>query len=296
MILDIFDRPIAFHRSLVSVVGSITGALLLSQAIYWQRRCKSDDGWFWKTQKDWEEETGMSRREFDTARKACEGILLSDRRGVPAKLFFKIDENALQTRLAESAKLDCPKAPNRLGDTSQTTIRESTSETTSIVPPSAGDAKAAAEADRKKRHTDFIDLWTKSYEAKFKRAYVFNGGRDGRAVKDVLSATKMSASVLADLAWRAWHSKGREFWNCERAITIAYFASHLNEIVSELGFAIQPPTSGAGEDDHEARYGFQRGSVPLSKRPPPFEDEAGADIGQSEYEKRFPLNLYDHDK
>lgn len=164
-----------------------------------------------------------------------------------------------------------------------------------IKPSSTPDKAADAESERKKQHPKFIDLWTKSFKSKFGRDYVFNGGRDARAVKDMLSATKHTAEYLADLAWRAWQCRGKQFWNCEKAITIHYFAAHLNEIMAELGVAVTTPGAN-GEDDHEARYGFPRGSIPLSQRPPPGEDGAGNRIGADEYEKRFPLSLYDHDK
>ncbi|MCI0653669.1 MAG: hypothetical protein L0Y39_04225, partial [Methylococcaceae bacterium] len=59
---DLLDRPIAFHRSFVQLTGSVTAALVLSQAVYWQRRVSEDhDGWWYKTRSQWIEETGLSR-------------------------------------------------------------------------------------------------------------------------------------------------------------------------------------------------------------------------------------------
>jgi len=137
---EMLDRPIAFQRILVEITHSITGALLLSQAIYWQKRSETE--WWYKIQQEWEEETGMGRRELETAKIACKGILECERRGVPAKCYYHVDGEALktslravQTRLAESAKLDCTKAPNKSGGISQTTIEETTSETTTPITP-----------------------------------------------------------------------------------------------------------------------------------------------------------------
>jgi hypothetical protein len=155
--------------------------------------------------------------------------------------------------------------------------------------------KAAAEEDRKKRHTEFIDKWTKSHKAKFGREYIFNGGRDGKAVKEMLTISKMTPDQLVDLAWRAWRSFGREFFHCKKAVTIAYFASHLNEVMSELGVEHESPRDSI-EDDHEAKHGVPRGAIPLSQRPYPGQDEHGNNIGTGEWEKRFPLTLYDHEK
>ena len=50
------------------------------------------------------------------------------------------------------------------------------------------------------------------------------------------------------------------------------------------------------EDDHEARYGYPRGTVPLSQRPPPGEDEKGNEITPDDWEARFPIHIYDQDK
>ncbi|MGH8671897.1 MAG: hypothetical protein ACREUA_07660, partial [Burkholderiales bacterium] len=66
------DDVIAFHPRLVTLTGRITSALMLGQAIYWTRRYlrhhPERDGWFWKTQREWNVETGLSRKEQETAR------------------------------------------------------------------------------------------------------------------------------------------------------------------------------------------------------------------------------------
>jgi hypothetical protein len=96
-ILDCFDRPIAFHRCFVTLTGSVMAALMLSQAVYWQKRSKHEDGWWFKTRDDWTEETGMGRREQEGARKKLRnlGLLQEDLRGVPATLWYKVDETKL---------------------------------------------------------------------------------------------------------------------------------------------------------------------------------------------------------
>lgn len=77
--LKLLDRPIAFHRCFVDLAGSVTAALVLSQAIYWQKRILEDrDGWWYKTRSEWMEETGLSRRQQETARKCLKqlGVLV----------------------------------------------------------------------------------------------------------------------------------------------------------------------------------------------------------------------------
>lgn len=130
--LEFLDRPIAFHRSFVRLGIGVTGALLLSQALYWSKRTKDSERWFYKTQDEWSEETGMSRREVDTARGKLRklGILLEKKQGVPCRLHYKINEPTLiglleQTSLAESARLDVTKEPNSVAQKRQT-ITENT--------------------------------------------------------------------------------------------------------------------------------------------------------------------------
>lgn len=97
--LQLVDRPIAFQRSFVRLGVGITGALLLSQIVYWQNRM--DGQWFYKTQADLEEETGLTRYEQEGARKklvSC-GVLEEARRGIPAKLYFRINQLRLEELL-----------------------------------------------------------------------------------------------------------------------------------------------------------------------------------------------------
>lgn len=97
--LQLVDRPIAFQRSFVRLGVGITGALLLSQIVYWQNRMEGQ--WFYKTQADLEEETGLTRYEQEGARKklvSC-GVLKEEKRGIPAKLYFRVNQERLEELL-----------------------------------------------------------------------------------------------------------------------------------------------------------------------------------------------------
>lgn len=147
----------------MDITGSVTAALMLSQLVYWtNHKIRAGDAnlWVFKTRDDWTEETGLTRREQETARKALQarGLAHEQLKGVPAKLHFKINHEALRKALDtppsqlarkrptswhESAQLDgtkapnkkarfvpSAKAPNRLGG-KRPTYTEITSETTS---------------------------------------------------------------------------------------------------------------------------------------------------------------------
>ncbi len=130
---DTVDRPIAFHPVFAKLTGSVAVGLLLSQAVYWTKRATSG-GWFFKTIKQWEEETTLSRHEQETARKALRRFSFwhEERRGVPARMYYRVDmavlynvllsiagsrksglksnnkeKRGLRSRLPESGKLVC---------------------------------------------------------------------------------------------------------------------------------------------------------------------------------------------
>ena len=93
LLLDVFDLPVTFHRCLVPVTGSVTAALMLSQAIWASQAADvHEDGWFSKSREEWEEETGLTRWEQQTARRVLrDGGFLEERRmGIPAKLCFRV--------------------------------------------------------------------------------------------------------------------------------------------------------------------------------------------------------------
>ena len=102
MDISLLDRPIAFHRCLVTITGSITTALMLSQALYWQRGCEDPEGWWGKTQEKWTEETGLSRWELVRARKKLRLLDILDEKliGAPARLWYRVNLVALSDAVA----------------------------------------------------------------------------------------------------------------------------------------------------------------------------------------------------
>jgi hypothetical protein len=152
---SLLDRPIAFHRCFVTLTGSVQAALMLSQAVYWSRRTRRD-GWFYKSRKEWQEETGLTRHEQDTARIALKktGFWQEELRGVPATMHFRVAVEKLLSSLSETGKLDDAKPANLLAGKRQTLLlSETTTETTSenlrtFNPSTCGKAKATTPQQR----------------------------------------------------------------------------------------------------------------------------------------------------
>ena len=106
LLLEVFDLPVTFHRCLVPITGGVTAALMLSQAIWTAQTIEGDsDGWFSKSRDQWTEETGLSRWEQETARRALRtaGFLEERRIGVPAKLWFRVRPEAVWRALQARA-------------------------------------------------------------------------------------------------------------------------------------------------------------------------------------------------
>jgi len=93
LLLEIFDLPVSFHRCLVPITGGVTVALMLSQAIWTTQNIDAAaNGWFSKSREQWTEDTGLSRWEQATARRALRGAgFLEERRcGMPSKLWYRV--------------------------------------------------------------------------------------------------------------------------------------------------------------------------------------------------------------
>lgn len=97
-------KTVSFNSLFAKATGSVTAGVFLSQAIFWQEKAKfknsievDADGYFSKTADEWYDETGLSTEQQKTARVNLvrAGILQEKRAGIPAKMFFKIDIEAL---------------------------------------------------------------------------------------------------------------------------------------------------------------------------------------------------------
>jgi hypothetical protein len=95
--LTSIGRPIAYYPSLNRITGGVLPTILFCQLIYWHDKGEDLDGWIYKTQADWSFETGLSRWEQESARKALRtrGLLHEKFAGLPRRLYFKPDIQAI---------------------------------------------------------------------------------------------------------------------------------------------------------------------------------------------------------
>ncbi len=97
------DRPVVFYAAFGRVAGGAATGLFLAQAWYWSAR--TPGGWFWKTRDAWTTETTLTRREQERARARLRalGLLQEERRGVPARMYYRVDGDRLAELLTEDA-------------------------------------------------------------------------------------------------------------------------------------------------------------------------------------------------
>lgn len=149
-------RVVAYYPRLAQLTGSVTAAVLLSQLGYWTNRQHDPEGWIYKTQQDLREETGLSRKEQETARRVLVslGFISEKREGLPARLFYRVNPEAINA--ADRTNKD---APNGHTGVPQTGILDSpkraiihTQNTTQIT------SEMGADAPREPDWTDEIDI------------------------------------------------------------------------------------------------------------------------------------------
>lgn len=135
IIMELLDRPIAYQRIFVKF-GGVTGAVLLSQAVYWQKRVTRSDEFFYKTAVDWEEETGLSAKEQFTARKRLKKheILIEKRIGIPCKLHYKVDIVKLYNLMRKTAKTS---VSTKGGDLTNQDVDTSSDQKGDLVEPNS---------------------------------------------------------------------------------------------------------------------------------------------------------------
>lgn len=130
-------QPVAYYPKLAKFLGSVKAAVFLCQLGYWEGKQKDQDG-IYKTMEEFKAETGLSRREQDTARKTLRDLdfLEETKKGMPARIFYFINwkkinkewrewiknEAQQESKIArhKSAKQEWRKRANKNGRNSQT--------------------------------------------------------------------------------------------------------------------------------------------------------------------------------
>lgn len=182
---------------------------MLSQAVYWSQRTKDPNGWFYKSAIEWQEETGLSRREQETVRKILRksGIWSEKRRGVPATLNFKVEFSAIFSRLHEIANLK--ETPNQIHPERETSFDKPanllfTETTTEITTPSSSkDDAPKVPLLIVECYKPFIAIWSKKYPL------LLTMPKDGAKVKFIIRGV---IDILKSEDWEVSVEQACNFW------------------------------------------------------------------------------------
>jgi hypothetical protein len=236
-LFDLLDRPIAFHRGLKRVINSANTALMLSQAIYWSRR--TEDGWFYKTQVEWEEETFLTRSEQELARKylRTQNFWHEERRGCPAKLYFRVDFQALLKALAK------PETPEK-SSMSETDIQECEILHTGVRDSANKSTKSRSHTiytkntykdysiENQEPHTedfsDFVNLWNQEKNQIWATCKILSQARIG-LLRKLIKDAGSRAAALEILEKACKYGREDKFWG-EKRMTLENVLRHAVEL------------------------------------------------------------------
>lgn len=253
---------IAYYPKLAKPLGSVNAAILFGQLFYWQDKATSELG-VYKTQEEIENETGLSRREQESARKNMRdrGILIETHKRLEHRLYFKLDLDKFNEMMEEYATVSqCNNAPPANGGNSQppmaeTDIREATKppfviqeitteNTTEIttqnnpLPPEGnlpnGKAHTAAKQKTKIKYIDVMEAYNDANEATGSRlpfAEKLNDKRK-RQIKKFLLALDNPTVDCAQEYFEDFFSAARPF----------YFGENDREWVANFDYVIRPDT------------------------------------------------------
>jgi hypothetical protein len=104
----LMEEVVSFRPDLARVFGGIRNALMLSQALYWTANAaaKKRGGWFYKSAREWEEETAMTRGEQRRARGelAEAGVFNTELRGSPPTTWYRVDLDLVRSAMVHFRK------------------------------------------------------------------------------------------------------------------------------------------------------------------------------------------------
>jgi hypothetical protein len=117
---ELNQRPIAYYPVYRKITGSLTGAVLLSQLMYWFSIKDS----FYKTDSEIKEETQLTTDELRSAKKTIKKLdfIIIERKGIPAKTWYTIDWIAYKEALEGISK------KSSVGETQQSDLGNSQSQ------------------------------------------------------------------------------------------------------------------------------------------------------------------------
>ncbi len=185
---------------------------MLSQAVYWVNRTDDPDGWFYKSRDEWQDETGLTHEQQETARARLKALGFWFERvdRIEHKVWFRIDDARLRecltgvnrkTRFTQTVNHGSAKP----GNTVPSNGAEITSETTSKAAPLVLTSEPVKNGDRRPKGDLFVDLLPQDWLGDFSFAESWRGFVDMRCQKFPLT-DRAARLIIKDL--RKWGIAG----------------------------------------------------------------------------------------
>ena len=226
---DVSGQPFIYYPGFVHRFNISVNACVFLCFIGW-KTLPDSDGWREHNTDGIETATGLSVKEQSTARKqlAAAGLLEERYARLEHVLKFKIVGRDFDE---ESPNLENGQTPK--GSLGKRQEGVWTKEGNKEVNKEKNSANAdQVEKQTPSEHAAFIKQWSDEYKRVHCYDYVFNGGRDGKAVKRLVK-DGLGTTALIVTAVAAWSRLKSPFLK-QRASTIHGFADALNEIRCEL--------------------------------------------------------------
>lgn len=180
---------VTYHVAVAEALDSIAAAILAEQIAFWQ--AQSEDGWAFRTQEQIQEYTGMKRDARDGARKRLKqrGVLEEKLEGVPARLFYRLDLDALEGLVQETQVVE--NQQTRMRETS----KQGSGKPALYIEGGREREVESSEEDGKPSAADFVAQLDERLQGKVPPLTQARKARLGREFKDFLGK-EMEPRVL----------------------------------------------------------------------------------------------------
>ncbi len=157
-ILVILGSPIAYYTVFAKVLGGVEEGIFVSQFFYWYGRGHDPEGWIYKTRDEIRFETGLSRRNQETARKSlrASGVLEEKRMGAPSRLFYRLNLDMLFSLVNAWSATESPSGGG-LPNSVKSETRDSTKRESALVRSANPPSYEARNVPSRKRESRFLE-------------------------------------------------------------------------------------------------------------------------------------------
>ena len=194
--LQDIGRPMAYYPKLRKVTGSTTATIMLCNLIYWRGKESGPDGWLYKTAEEIEDETGLSYREQQSARKQLVKQELVEERyqRLDHKMYFRVNLQVLDTKwshcFSRNDRSSVRETTDRQFD--ETTDRQFVINNIDYTP----NTSSSAPLGKVDAYQSFMDTWNSNIEGTPFPAIVAMTDKRKKAIRDLLVDSPDALNML----------------------------------------------------------------------------------------------------